>query len=218
MARTARQRHTTRLMPFWTTRVRVAGALGVAIMLTAGVTASAATPAVADPSGDALHRAPGFMDIVGAETELIGGTINFQMTVAASIPAAPTPTPPGTSQIEWDWALDTDPTTSPAGNPFPSGPGQARPAEFIVKVIWDGNSFSAILIDRTPLLSGGEATITTIGFTISGAEVQANVPANLLPSSFSWGAVTFYWSSSPGGTAGGHFVDSLQPFYVPFPG
>jgi hypothetical protein len=157
------------------------------------------------------------MDIVGAETELIGGTIGFQMSVAARIPAAPPPTPPGTSQIEWDWALDTDPTTFPAGDPFPGGPGQARPAEFIVKVIWDGSSFSAILIDRTPLLSGEEASITPLAFTISSTDIRADVPASLLPSSFSWGAVTFYWSSPPGGTAGGHFVDSLQPFYVPFP-
>jgi hypothetical protein len=44
------------------------------------------------------------------------------------------------------------------------------------------------------------------------------VGANLLddPSNFSWGAVTVYWSSLPGATAGVHFVDSLEPFYNAF--
>ena len=63
------------------------------------------------------------------------------------------------------------------------------------------------------------AVLTPLDFTISGADVTADVGAGLLgsPSSFSWGAVTFYWSSPPGATAGGHFVDFLQPFFNPFP-
>lgn len=172
-----------------------------------------------DPAGDARYGAPGFMDIVGAAATKSDQEFRFQMSVAAPIPTVPPPTPPGTNQIQWDWPLDTDPTTFPAGTPFPSGSGQAGPAEFIVHVVWDGRSFSAHLTDRRPLLSGGEAVITPLAFTISGTDVLVGVGASLLgePSSFSWGAVTFYWSSPPGGTAGGHFVDALAPFYNPFP-
>lgn len=197
----------------------VAGMVILAVFA-ASLSASAQTPTrVTDPAEDARYRAPGSMDIVSAAATKSGQAFRFQMSVAAPIPAAPTTTPPGTNQIQWDWALDADPTTFPAGTPFPAGSGQARPAEFIVHVVWDGSSFSAYLTDRRPLLSGGEAVITPLGFTISGSDVRVDVGASLLdePSSFFWGAVTFYWSSPPGATAGGHFVDSLQPFYNPFP-
>lgn len=187
--------------------------------LIAGLPTSARAQATADPTGDTRYGAPGFLDIVGAEATREGSAFRFQMTVAAPIPAAPAPTPPGTNQVQWDWALNTDPTTFPSGSPYPSGAGQARPAEFIVHVTWDGSSFSAHLTDRRPTLSGGEAIITPLPFTISGTAVRADVESALLgsPASFLWGAVTFYWSSPPGGTAGGHFVDTLQPFYQPSP-
>jgi len=113
---------------------------------------------VTDPAGDAMYGAPGFMDIVGAEVTESGQGFRFQMSVAAPIPAAPPPTPPGTNQIQWDWVLDTDPTTFPAGAPFPAGSGQARPAEFIIHVTWNGSSFSAYLTDRRPLLSARNLT------------------------------------------------------------
>jgi len=159
------------------------------------------------------------MDIVAAEATKSGQEFRFRMSVAAPIPATPPPTPPGTNQIRWVWVLDTDPTTFPAGDPFPEAPGRAAPAEFIIHVAWDGSSFSAFLTDRRPLLSGGEAVITPLAFTVSGTVVTVDVRASLLdePSSFSWGAVTFYWSSPPGATGGGHFVDTLEPFYNPFP-
>jgi len=149
------------------------------------------------------------VDIVSAQATKSGQTFRFQMSLAAPIPANPA-TPPATNQIHWGWPLDTDSTTFPAGDPFPVGPGQSRPAEFGITVVWDGSSFSASLTDRRPLLHGGEAVVTPLAFTISGAEVVTYVGANLLddPSNFSWGAVTFYWSSLPGATAGVHFVDS----------
>jgi hypothetical protein len=159
------------------------------------------------------------MDIVDTEVAKSRQGFGFQMSLNAPIPPAPPSTPPGRNQIQWDWALDSDPTTFPSGAPFPGGPGQARPAEFIIHVAWDGCSFSAFLTDRRPLLSGGEAVISPLAFTISGSDVGVDVGSSVLgrPSSFFWGAVTFYWSSPPGGTAGGHFVDALAPFYNPLP-
>jgi len=219
--RTNRERRTTRRMfSIWATPGWVAGVLVILVILTTSLPASAATTTrVTDPAGDARFGAPGFMDIVGAAATKSGQTFRFQMNVAAPIPAAPPPTPPGSNQIQWDWPLNTDPTTFPAGNPFPGAPGQAAPAEFIVHVVWDGSSFSAFLTDRRPLLSGGEAVITPLAFTISGTAVTVDVGASLLgqPSSFTWGAVTFYWASPPGATKGGNFVDTLEPFFAPFP-
>jgi hypothetical protein len=194
--------------------------LVILVIAITSLPASARTSvSAADPAGDAAYHAPAFMDIIGAEATKSGQTYGFQMRLAAPIPAVPPPTPPGSNQIQWDWAIDTDPTTFPAGAPFPAGSGQARPAEFIIHVSWDGGSFSSHLTDRRPLLSGGEAVLTPLPFTISESDVRVEVGDALLdkPSSFFWGAVTFYWSSPPGGTAGGHFVDALSPFYHPSP-
>jgi hypothetical protein len=198
-------------------RFRTLVATGVALVIVIGTPAAAVAAPLTDPTGDANYDATGFVDIVSAQATKSGQTFRFQMSLAAPIPAIP-PTPPATNQIHWGWPLDTDPTTFPAGYPYPAGPGQGRPAEFGITVVWDGSSFSASLTDRRPLLQGGETIITQLTFTISGADVVAYVPANLLddPSNFSWGAVTVYWSSPPGATAGVHFVDSLEPFYNPF--
>jgi hypothetical protein len=189
------------------------------IVITSLPASAQASVSVADPAGDARYHAPAFVDIIGAEATKSGQEYRFQMSMDAPIPAAPPPTPPATNQYHWSRPLNTDPSTIPAGDPFPAAPGQARPAEFIIHFAWDGSSFSAYLTDRRPLLSGGEAVITPLAFTISGADVQVDVGAALLdqPSSFSWGAVTFYWSSPPSGTAGGHFVDALSPFNHPSP-
>jgi hypothetical protein len=217
---TGEPRKATCMSSPWVTSRRVARILVMSVILTAGSPAAAGAQAgLTDPAGDARKGAPAFMDIVAAEASQSGHVFRFQMSVVAPIPAAPPPTPPGTNQIQWDWSLNTDPTSFPAGSPFPAGPGQGRPAEFIIHVVWDGSSFSAHLTDRRPLLSGGEAVVTPLAFTISGTTVRVDLSASLLdkPSSFLWGPVTFYWSSPPGGTAGGHFVDSLEPFYNPFP-
>jgi hypothetical protein len=206
MGRTARECRANRSMfSIWATTGWVAWILVILVILSASLPASAQTSvSAADPAGDASYNAPGFMDIIGAEATKSGQTYGFQMSLAAPIPAAPPSTPPGTNQIQWDWPLETDPTTFPVGAPFPPGSGRARPAEFIIHVSWDGSSFSSHLTDRRPLLSGGEAVLTPLPFTISGSEVRVDVEATLLdqPSSFGWGAVTFYWSSPPGGTAG----------------
>ena len=110
MARTIRARHIRRVLSIWRTRLGAAVVLAIAIVLRFGLPAEAATTAsVVDPLGDATFRAPGFMDIVGADTVLVGESIQFQMSVAAAVPAEPSPTPPGSNQIEWDFALDADP-------------------------------------------------------------------------------------------------------------
>lgn len=171
---------------------------------------------VADPAGDTLYKAPAFMDIVRAELVEDSGTLVFRMTVAAVIPNDPRLPPPANASIRWAFPIDSDPATFPEGDPFPRN--QPGPSEFNTRVFWDGSAFTASLLDRRPLLEGGEAILTPLSFTVSGSEIRVAVPASLIgASSFRWGAVTVYSSASPGGNNGDHFVDTLQPFFSTWP-
>lgn len=214
LSKTGRQPRTHR----WAARAVVSGALAASVALALSVPAAAANPSVVtDPVGDALYRAPGYMDIVSAQVEHAGAGYVFQMSVAESIPAAPLLPPPGTYAISWHWPLDTDPTTFPAGSPL--APGYAGRAELIISILWDGEAFSAFLHDRRPLLTGGQATFTPLDYTISGTLLQVEVEASALgnPVPFSWGGVAFYWSAPFGSNNGNHFVDALSPFYADSP-
>ena len=56
----------------------------------------------------------------------------------------------------------------------------------------DPASAADVLVDRRPLLKGGQATVTPIKVTIDGAQITFVVDAALLgdPSTFSWLSVT----------------------------
>jgi hypothetical protein len=202
----------------WAMRALAGGALAASLVLAVSVPASAANPSVVtDPVGDAVYKAPGYMDIVGAQLADLGGTFEFKMSVAKPVPATPPLPSPATKQISWSWPLDTDPTTNPAG--APKAPGYSAGAELIITIAWDGSAFSAFLQDRRPLLTGGQAVLTPLDYTISGTLLQVDVEANALgdPSSFGWGGVAFYWSGPFDSNNGNHFVDDLSPFYTPWP-
>jgi hypothetical protein len=148
---------------------------------------------ITDPVGDFLGFAGGtinsnpcqgpgsgcepWLDIVSASALKQGGSFHFSVTVAEAVPPAP-PLRPGAKRDIWAWNLDTDPTTSPKG--FPFDPSTVAPPEFIVRVIWNGASFSAVLIDRRPLLSGGEASVVPVLFEVNGTQVSAVVDQSLL--------------------------------------
>jgi hypothetical protein len=198
-----------------------ADTLAILMALTLSLPALAAAPTtfVTDPAGDANYKAPGYMDIIRAEISKDHETFVFQMRLAEVLTAAPPAPPPGNNGLAWVWSLDTDPATFPAGTPLAPGNGQRAPAELAVYVFWDGSAFSAFLQDRRPLLTGGAALVTSLPFTISGADLRVTAGATLLgnPSSFSWAAITAYWSGTPFSTSGFHFVDALQPVYNPWP-
>lgn len=142
--------------------------------LTLSMPALAATSVVTDPAGDTLFKAPGFMDILRAELAEESGTFYFLMTVAAAIPNDPRLPKPANASIRWAFPIDSDPATFPEGDPFPSN--QPGPSEFNTRVFWDGSGFTASLLDRRPLLEGGEAILTPLAFTVSGAEVRVAIP------------------------------------------
>ena len=187
-------------------------ALPGALMALVLAAPASAAGAVSDPAGDALFKAPGFMDIVAAEVSNDGETYVFRMTVAGTIPEDPGLPAPAHASIRWAFPIDSDPTTFPKGAPLPRN--QPGPAELVVFVEWDGSGFTANIMDRRPLLSGSDATFTPLLFTISGSDVRVSVPFGLIgTSTFRWGALTVYASARMGANDGYHFVDMLQPFY-----
>jgi hypothetical protein len=189
----------------------MAGALSILILSTQSV---AAASTATDPAGDALYKAPDYLDIVGAELTSAGGTFKFRMTVAAPIPAQSKLPPPASATVRWAFPIDSDPTTFPTGAPFAPGNGQAGPSEFNIRVFSDGKSFWASLLDRRPLLVGSEALLIPLAFDVSGAQVTVAVPGALLGavSTFKWGAITAAASAAPDSNGGSHFIDVLQPF------
>jgi hypothetical protein len=76
-----------------------------------------------------------------------------------------------------------------------------------------------VYLPRRPLLTGGQAVLTPLDYTISGTLLRVEVQANALgdASRFSWGGVTLYSSGPFGSNAGLLFVDVLSPQYNPWP-
>ena len=183
---------------------------------------SAQTSTVFDPVGDALFHAPAFQDIVfGQMTKTDSGDFELLMGMAGPVPVNPPLPPPGVSEIWWAWAFDLDATARPKGYPLPPGfappPGGAGGSEFIVYVSWDGTEFARTAIDRRPLLTGGEAIITSVPFSIDGTIVEAFLAFTLIgdvPPSFGWHPLTRDWSG-PVGSGGWSAVDIAFAIFNP---
>jgi hypothetical protein len=177
---------------------------------------SAQTSTVLDPVGDAKFNAPEFQDMVLAQmTKTAGGDFALRMELAGLVPVAPSLPPPGLNEIWWFWGFDLDPTTSPAG--YPTAPGTTIVPEFIVYVSWDGTAFAGTAIDRRPLLTGGEAIVTPVPFSINGTTVEAVLAFTLIgdvPPSFGWHARTMNWSG-PVGSGGYSFADGADTVFGP---
>jgi hypothetical protein len=172
-----------------------------------------------DPAGDVPFHAPAFQDIVGGEIQKVDGSFILSMEMAGPIPEKPTLPPPGTSEIWWVWGFDLNPNTVPHGYPFPPGLGLPLPAEVMVYVAWDGTQFTGNAIDRRPLLTGRDASVTPVRFQFSSDRktIQAFLTPTGFPASFMWGPRTFDWSSPPGKTGGIHIIDVSTPSFNPSP-
>jgi len=173
---------------------------------------------VTDPVGDFLGAAAGttnpnpcqgpgcepWHDIVQASVAKDGASFRLAMTLAEAVPSMP-PLRPGGKKDVWAWNLDTDPATAPQGYPF--DPGTVAGAEFIARVTWDGARFAGEVIDRRPLLSGGQAITMPVPFEVNGLVVGAVVEASLLgnPSSLRYRAATQNYVAYDG--TGGFFAE-----------
>jgi hypothetical protein len=212
----------------------VAGALALAALaaiggFTPGVATADPAPSVSstvfDPVGDTIFPfiAP-YQDFVrGQLTKTASGDFELLMEMAGPVPVNPPQSQQGNSEMWWFWIFDLDPTTRPKGYPWhesgSQNPESGRPPEFIVCVSWDGTKFAGTAIDRRPILTGGEAIITPVPFSIDGTIVRAELASGLIgavPSSFGWGPFTMNWSG-PVGTEGCNFADycEAKPVFNP---
>lgn len=162
---------------------------------------SASLTAVAtDPVGDAFYcsgvAAPSYEDIVKVEITKEGGAYILIMEVAGAIPANPPLVPPGESEIEWAFGLDTNLSATPPGYP---GAGFFNP-EFVIRLRWNGTSFFGEFIDRRSLLpqtaayalTGGGGIGVPAEFTVDQATITFVIPGSLMdnPTSFRFEGLT----------------------------
>jgi len=162
--------------------------------------AAALTSVVTDPVGDVKNKAPAWLDLASASVARQGARFVFAWDLAAPVPADPAADPaiPAHSDhVCIGDGLDTDPTSAPVGYPF--GKNEANFLELVVALCWNptgsfglGTGFIGLLLDRRPLLVGGQAIITPVEVRIDGRHLAIDVDANALgvPAAFGWGAFT----------------------------
>jgi hypothetical protein len=151
---------------------------------------------VSDPVGDVQNKYPAYLDLTRATVSLQGQRFQFSVDLAGTVPADPgtdSSLPADLDHWGWEYGLDTDPTTAPVGYPFPDG--TANPMEFYLGVDWNstgsfglGTGFVGLLVDRRPLLTGGQAIVIPVKFSIQDTVVTLVVEADALgkPATFGW--------------------------------
>ena len=211
--------------------IRVAGSLLLGASLLVGCTERSVPPGVTgpatgsfsadvvagrtsvatDPAGDAEKAAQAYQDIVRAEITKQGTNFVFVMTLAAPVPDNPS-LPSWADVLAWEFWLDTDPTAFPVGYPFTKNTANLLEFEIQHRVYRSGftdpldpTSSGGVLVDRSPLLTGGQAILTPIKFSIDGAKLTWVVDAALLGD-----PPTFQWAS---GTAAAHAGDDVKNGY-----
>ena len=172
--------------------------------------AAALTSVVRDAVGDAAWqgntgpgsaaKVPAWLDIVSASITLQNHQFIVEQEMAAPVPADPAldpDIPPQVDHVLIGYGLDTDPTTAPVGYPF--NKNEANNQEFYLFAGWNptgsfglGTGFIGFMLDRRPLLTGGQALIAPVKFSIQGAHVSMVVDAAALgdPATFAWAAFT----------------------------
>jgi hypothetical protein len=188
----------------------IALSLSLAIGIPDAVLAHTYACAVPDPAGDpVLSPGQGFdgaayQDIQETSIERSAGAIVFSMKVSAPIPSAPRlKTPNGL--LLWMWGMNTGPGVARG---FPLSPGLTGLLEFWIHLAWDGEDFSAAVIDRRPGVQGDEPVVTAAAFVIDGTTIKVIAPTALFddPAEFRWGSSTWIWSTHLGNAAA-HVVD-----------
>jgi hypothetical protein len=192
--------------------------LGAILATAVAPSVSAQISEVSDPVGDTFFQnAPAFQDVVlGRMTKTAGGDFQLFMELAGSIPSSPRMPPRQRTELWWGWNFDLDTAAFPFGYPW----GIDRNSEFLFLVRWDGVEFTGTAIDRRPLLTGGEAIVTPVAFSIDGTRVEAVLPFALIgevPASFEWAPFTIGWAG-PVGSEGVNVIDvALTHFNPPEP-
>jgi hypothetical protein len=146
---------------------------------------------VEDPVGDSTPETSPFLDTVAYGVRWVGvspgqgGTYLFRFEVAEPIPDS-FEVPMDHDAAQYSFCLDTDPSTSPGGYPFASD--EPVWCEFILTAVSEGGAWTGTLIDRRPLVTGGEAETPEITFLVDDANGLFAVTGDMLgsPTSFDW--------------------------------
>ncbi len=179
------------------------------------------TSVVTDPVGDLQNKGSDYQDIIRAEIAKQGTNFAFVLTLVAPVPDSPA-LPAGADVLVWQFLLDTDPTASPAGYPFTKN--TAFPSEFMIQYRvyrsgftdpLDPTSSPGVLVDRRPLLTGGQSILTPIKVSIDGTQISFVASAGLLgdPSNFRWVSCSCYAKAGDDAKNGysNHFPFDLAP-------
>jgi len=153
-------------------------------------------------------RAPGYMDIVSEKLAKKGDVYVFSMEVADPVPDKPVLSQ-GVKMMLWNWAIDSDSSVYYGAWPLP--PGLLTWPEFHISIMWDGEKFSARLVDHRPLLTGGEEIFRELPFVVKGSELSLTVDAWMIGdiAEFSWGASTSVWTGELVGNYGYNLIDYI---------
>ena len=146
-----------------------------------------------DPVGDSTPATTGYLDTAAYgvswsdQGSSAGGRFSFVFEVAEPIPGA-FEVPMKFDAVQYSFCLDTDPSSDPRGYPFASN--DPVWCDYILTAVSEGSEWTGTLIDRQPLVGGGEAKTPTVSFSIDDSRTRGSffVPGASLgdPESFEW--------------------------------
>ena len=142
-----------------------------------------------DPIGDSLPETVPFLDTVAYGVDVArdptADTYLFTFEMAEPIPSSFV-VPMNHDAAQYSFCLDTDPSSSPRGYPFESP--DPVPCDFILTAVSEGGPWTGTLIDRRPLVDGGDARTPGVPFLTKDASGLFAVPGDKLgnPRSFDW--------------------------------
>jgi hypothetical protein len=139
----------------------------------------------------------GYFDITSVWLVQKGKTYALGMGLAGNLPKVGDALPPGISSAHWDLYIES----------APWDPANPAPFLFVIRLAYDGSSYSSNLLDR------GAGVTTPLPLTLDGSEFEMTFSADAVGSlSGSWVSfgVMVFWG------AGGYFnVDNPDPGAVP---
>ena len=132
-----------------------------------------------DPVGDSLPATTGYLDTAAYGVSSARSKFSFVFEVAEAIPVSFT-VPMDFDAAQYSFCLDTDTSSSPGGYPFASK--QPVPCDFILTAVSEGKKWTGTLIDRRPMVEGGDAKTPAIPFIIDNSRTRGGSPFRVLRS------------------------------------
>lgn len=150
------------------------------------------TQMLPDPVGDSIPATTAYLDTAAygvswSDEGSAGSKFSFVFELAEPIPAS-FRVPMNFDAAQYSFCLETDPSSSPGGYPFTGK--EPVWCDFILTAVSEGKEWTGTLIDRRPLVGGGNAQTPTIPFFIDDSRTRGwfSVPGASLgdPEKFEW--------------------------------